>query len=36
MEEKLMADAKAGMEKVAWSGGIVAVQPRIRGSESAC
>jgi hypothetical protein len=30
MEEKLMSDAKSGMEKVAWAGRIVAVQPRIR------
>ena len=30
MEKRLMADAKAGKEKVAWSGCIVAVQPRIR------
>jgi hypothetical protein len=30
MEKRLMADAKAGMEKISWAGRIVAVQPRIR------
>jgi hypothetical protein len=30
MEKRPMADAETGMEKVAWAGCIVAVQPRIR------